>query len=74
MINADTYYNDLASIKQVRDYIERAKKAQLSYKDFDQAKVDRVIEAMAGAGYDNAHKLAVMAVEETGIGVVKDKL
>jgi len=35
--------------------------------------VDTIVEAMAEAGVQNSCRLAEMAVEETGIGVVKDK-
>ena len=41
---------------------------------FSQEKVDSIVEAMAVAGYRNAARLAELAVKETGIGVVADKI
>lgn len=51
-------------------------KAQVALKDFmtlEQADVDRIVKAMALAGLDNAFKLAKLAYEETGRGVIEDK-
>ncbi|HEX3045987.1 MAG TPA: acetaldehyde dehydrogenase (acetylating), partial [Bacillota bacterium] len=48
--------------------------AQQELAGFDQTKIDRIIEAMAKAGYENARRLANMAVEETGFGVAEDKV
>lgn len=67
-------YKDLASIQETREHIKTAKAAQKIFSSFDQEKVDKIIEAMAKAGFENAHKLAVMAVEETGMGIVWDKV
>ncbi|MEA4884135.1 MAG: acetaldehyde dehydrogenase (acetylating) [Clostridia bacterium] len=65
---------DLASIEEARALVEKASKAQARLLDFTQADIDRVCERMARAGFENAGKLAAMAVEETGIGVVRDKV
>lgn len=66
--------DDLASIQQARDLIARAKEAQRLFAGTDQKDVDKIVEAMARAGLKNARKLAEMAVGETGIGVVEDKV
>ena len=57
----------------VTGYIERARKAQQQFEEYDQKRVDRVVMTIAKTVYDNADLLAELAVEETGMGVVKDK-
>ncbi len=64
---------DLQSIQEARDLLTRAKEAQLAFKSFTQEKVDKVVKAMADAGFSAAEKLAKMAVEETGYGKAADK-
>ena len=64
---------DLQSIQEARDLLGRAKEAQLAFKSFTQDKVDKVVKAMADAGFSAAEKLAKMAAEETGFGKAADK-
>ena len=52
----------------------KALKAAEEFKGFTQEQVDRIVEAMTRAGVENKVKLAEMAVEETGIGNVEDKV
>jgi len=66
--------DDLASIQQTRDLIARAKAAQSLFAGANQKDVDRIVEAMAKAGLKNSRKLAEMAVKETDIGIVEDKI
>ncbi|MGC2322369.1 MAG: aldehyde dehydrogenase family protein, partial [Terriglobales bacterium] len=54
--------------------MERAHNAFLQYQHFTQEQVDRVIDAMAAAATAAAEKIARLAVEETGYGVVADKV
>ena len=54
--------------------VSKAKCALDEYMKLDQEKVDRIVNAMALAGLDNHVKLAKMAVDETGRGVVEDKI
>jgi succinate-semialdehyde dehydrogenase len=54
--------------------IAKARKAQAIYEKFSQAQVDAICRDMAKYVYDNAEKLARMAVDETGIGVYEDKI
>jgi acyl-CoA reductase-like NAD-dependent aldehyde dehydrogenase len=61
------------SLNQVKLLIKRAYDSQKAFADFDQSKVDRIIEFMSRVGYENAHRLALLAVEETGMGVVEHK-
>jgi acetaldehyde dehydrogenase (acetylating) len=64
---------DLVSVQQARDLVESAHRAQGVLARLDQAKIDRVCEAMAQAALREAARLGAMAVEETGYGVADDK-
>src|SRR2546423_13749794 len=64
---------DLLSVQQARDLVDAAHKAQLEIVRFDQAKIDRICEAMARAALREAARLGAMAVEETGYGIPDDK-
>jgi len=65
---------DLVSIQEVRTKVEKAYAAWQKYCAYSQDQVDAIVERMAAAGRANAEKLAVMAVEETGYGNVRDKI
>ncbi|MGE5550042.1 MAG: acetaldehyde dehydrogenase (acetylating) [Bacteroidota bacterium] len=65
---------DLLSIQEARELVLRAAEAQEILATFDQGKVDRIVAAMAKAGEDSALRLAKMAVDETNIGVIEDKV
>ena len=64
---------DLVSVQQARDLVEAAHRAQAELAQFDQAKIDRICSAMAGAALRESARLGAMAVEETGYGVPDDK-
>jgi acetaldehyde dehydrogenase (acetylating) len=70
----DNQNQDLLSIQEARALIKTAHEAKDALAGFDQAKIDRIIDAMARAGYENSRRLATMAVEETGFGVAEDKV
>src|SRR5712671_2689270 len=65
---------DLASIAEARALARRAKKAWLELAEFTQAQIDAVVDAMAAAASAQAEAFAVLAVEETGYGLVADKI
>jgi acyl-CoA reductase-like NAD-dependent aldehyde dehydrogenase len=65
---------DLISVQEVRVKIEKAHAAWQTYKNFTQEQVDAVVEAVAAKGQAHARRLAEMAVEETGMGNVDDKV
>lgn len=65
--------NDLQSIQEMRQLVQKAKQAQLEFRAYDQVRVDRIVEAMANAGYKAAERLGSMAHEETGFGKPEDK-
>src|SRR5437764_4872920 len=64
---------DLISVQQARDLVDAAHRAQLEIARFDQAKIDRICEAMAKAALRESPRLAALAVEETGYGIPADK-
>src|SRR5438067_1504939 len=64
---------DLISVQQARDLVEAAHRAQAEIARFDQAKIDRICDAMAKAAMRDSPRTAAMAVEETGYGVPEDK-
>ncbi len=64
---------DLQSIQEMRDLVQKAKKAQLEFKAYDQQRVDRIVKAMADAGFEAAERLGRMAHDETGFGKPEDK-
>src|ERR1700753_2075739 len=64
---------DLVSVQQARDLVEAAHRAQGLLARFDQAKIDRICEAMARAALREAARLGSLAVEETGYGIPDDK-
>src|SRR6266545_315663 len=65
---------DLASIAEARALARRAKAAWLEFAEFTQDRVDAIIDAMAAAAAAQAESFARLAVEETGFGVVADKI
>ncbi|GAB1484155.1 hypothetical protein MASR2M78_29720 [Treponema sp.] len=65
---------DLVSIQEARRLATSARDAQRLWARASQAEVDRVCAAMAAAGAAAAEKLARMAVQETGFGVVEHKV
>ncbi|MBN1364604.1 MAG: aldehyde dehydrogenase family protein [Syntrophaceae bacterium] len=58
----------------IQEYINRARQAQKQYESFTQEQVDEIVKVIAKTVYDNAEYLAEMAVKETGMGVVEDKV
>ena len=64
---------DLISVQQARDLVEAAHRAQAEVARFDQAKIDRICEAMAKAAIRESPRVASLAVEETGYGIPADK-
>src|SRR5437868_13560197 len=65
---------DLASIAEARALARRAKQAWRELAEFGQERIDAVVDAMAAAATAQAEAFARLAVEETGYGVVEDKV
>ena len=67
-------YMRVDSIESLEDAISRVKKAQKKYAKYSQEQVDKIFQAAAMAANKARIPLAKMAVEETGMGVVEDKI
>src|SRR6059036_3512910 len=65
---------DLTSIAEARALAKRAKQAWLQIAEFSQERIDAIVDAMAAAATPCAEMFARLAVEETGYGVVEDKI
>jgi acetaldehyde dehydrogenase (acetylating) len=65
---------DLASVAEARALARRAATAQAVLAELSQERIDAIVDAMAAAVRPEAEALAALAVEETGFGVVADKV
>lgn len=54
--------------------VAKGQRALEEFRGFTQEQVDKITEAMTRAGVANERKLAEMAVDETGIGNIEDKV
>ena len=70
----DKEYESVDSIESLQKTIEKVKKAQEEFSKYPQEKVDAIFKASAIAANQARIPLAKMAVEETGMGVVEDKV
>ncbi len=66
--------SDLVSIQEVRAKVEQAYAAFQHFRNFSQAQLDAIVEAMGAAARSHSARLAQLAVEETGYGNARDKL
>ena len=62
------------NIDALNEMLERVKRAQTEYEQFTQEQVDRIFKAAATAADKARIPLARMAVEDTGMGVLEDKI
>lgn len=69
-----TLDKDLLSIQEARNLVSKSKIAQKELGKMSQEQIDKICKAIADAGYENRLKLAKMANEETGFGIVDDKV
>ncbi len=65
---------DLTSIGEARSLARRAKEAAPALAELSQEQIDAIVDAMAAAVTPEAEPLARLAHEETGYGVVADKV
>jgi acetaldehyde dehydrogenase (acetylating) len=65
---------DLVSIAEARALAKRAKQAAAALAELSQERIDAIVDAMAAAATPQAEAFARLAVEETGYGVVEDKI
>lgn len=66
--------NLVDSVESFELLIKRVKKAQEEYAHFSQEQVDKIFKAAAAAADKARIPLARMAVEETGMGILEDKI
>jgi acetaldehyde dehydrogenase (acetylating) len=64
----------LASVQEAGALAQRAKRAAPRLAEFTQEQIDRIVGAAADAARARAEEFARLAVEETGYGVVADKI
>jgi len=69
-----TSNKDLESIAQARALASAARQAQSQLAELSQEQIDAIVTAMADAVTPQAEALARLAVEETGYGVIADKV
>ena len=67
-------YKCVDSVESFKEAFENVRKAQEEFSKFSQEKVDEIFKAAAMAANAARIPLAKMAVEETGMGVVEDKV
>ncbi|MBQ8093992.1 MAG: iron-containing alcohol dehydrogenase, partial [Clostridia bacterium] len=67
-------YELVDSVETLEKSIERVRRAQQEFASFTQEQVDRIFLAAATAANQARIPLAKLAVEETGMGVVEDKV
>jgi len=66
--------DSLQDLQDLKAKIATARAAMMEYSTFSQEKVDAIFKAAASAASAARIQLAVMAVEETGMGLMEDKV
>ena len=67
-------YEIVDGVEKLEDAIKRVRKAQEKFATYTQEQVDAIFFAAATAANQKRIPLAKMAVEETGMGIVEDKV
>ncbi len=67
-------YEIVDSTEKLEKAIEKVRQAQKQFAAFTQEQVDKIFLAAATAANKNRIPLAKLAVEETGMGIVEDKV
>ena len=80
-MSGDTITNNVGQEEETKrleaylaDKIAKAKKAGKELEGYTQEQVDVLVKAIGKAVFDNAVELAEFAVQDTGMGVVEDKI
>ncbi|AUS95204.1 bifunctional acetaldehyde-CoA/alcohol dehydrogenase [Clostridium thermosuccinogenes] len=71
---SETLENTAGSIEALKEKLDAMRKAQKVFATYTQEQVDEIFSAAARAANQARIPLARMAVEETGMGVVEDKV
>jgi len=64
----------VSNVEELQALIERVKAAQEKFATYNQEQVDHIFRMAALAANDARIKLAKMAVAETGMGIIEDKV
>ena len=67
-------YETVDSVPKLEEALKRVREAQARFAEYSQEEVDKIFLAAATAANRQRIPLAKMAVEETGMGVVEDKV
>ncbi len=67
-------YTPVTNIEELNAALARVRAAQQQYANYTQEQVDRIFQAAAAAANRARIPLAKQAVEETGMGIVEDKV
>lgn len=67
-------YECVDSVETLKKTLEKVKNAQKEFSKYSQEQVDKIFQAAAIAANEARIPLAKMAVEETGMGIVEDKV
>ena len=67
-------YEIVDSVETLQKAFERVRKAQEKFSTYTQEQVDEIFKAAALAANQMRIPLAKLAVEETGMGIVEDKV
>ena len=69
-----TDFEIVDSVEKLEACIARVREAQIKYASYTQEQVDAIFKAAAIAANSARIPLAKLAVEETGMGIVEDKV
>lgn len=64
----------VTNLQELEALVQQVKQAQATYANYTQVQVDRIFQHVAKAANDARIPLAKMAVAETGMGIVEDKV
>ena len=64
----------VTNVEELKIRLEQVKKAQQIFSTYTQEQVDEIFRQAAMAANDARIELAKLAVEETGMGIVEDKV
>ena len=65
---------EVKDLEGLKGLISRVRKAQEEFSTFDQETVDKIFRKVAQRINDERITLSKMAVEETGMGIIEDKV
>ncbi len=65
--------SDLQSMQEARDLVAQAQRAEEALSKLNQYQIDLICVSMAEAAFQQAERLGLLAVEETGMGLAEHK-